>query len=85
MHEFSKLTNKRSRRGIAFRLMSFSSEFAFAFDINMFTYAASIETLSAVRFSCCLFRNYADISSERPKNFFLGGTRILVLQDFDDD
>ena len=64
--------------------MTLSCEFAFAFDINMFTYA-SIETLSAVRFSCCLFLNYADISSERPKNFFLGGKQILVFQDFDND
>ena len=34
MHEFSKLTNKRSKKGKAFRLMTFSSEFVFALDFN---------------------------------------------------
>ena len=79
MHEFFKLANKRSKRGIAFKLMTFSL-LSLPLDINMFTYAASIETLSAVSgVSCFLFRNYADISSERPKNFFFGGTRISVF------
>ena len=64
MHEFLKLTNKRNKRGIAFTLMTFSSEFALPFDINTFTYA-SIETLSVVRFSCCLFRNYTQTSAAK--------------------